>query len=96
LLLFQTWITHQGTQNSHLQRPVSPAVLPGNSKYIFANRAGIKLAEYTPSQLSNLIVTENSEILDTGTEFEDVLTNVVTGLRDNRTKSYEELSGESD
>jgi len=54
------------------------------------------LAEYTPSQLFNLIVTENSEILDTGTEFEDVLTNVVTGLRDNRTKSYEELSGESD
>ena len=70
------------------------AILPGNSKYIFANRAGVKLAEYTMSQLANLIVTENSEILDTGAEFEDVLANVVTGLRDNRNKSYEELTGE--
>jgi len=71
------------------------AILPGNAKYIFANRAGVKMAEYTMSQLSNLIVTENSEILDTGAEFEDVLANVVTGLRDNRTKSYEELTGET-
>ena len=71
------------------------AILPGNSKYIFANRAGVKLAEYTMNQLSNLIVTENSEILDTGAEFEDVLANVVTGLRDNRNKSYEELTGET-
>jgi Protein of unknown function (DUF1631) len=71
------------------------AILPGNGKYIFGNRAGVKLAEYTMSQLSNLIVTENSEILDTGAEFEDVLANVVTGLRDNRSKSYEELTGET-
>ena len=47
------------------------------------------------SQLSNLIVTENSEILDTGAEFEDVLSNVVTGLRDSRGKSYDELTGDS-
>ena len=47
------------------------------------------------NQLSNLIVTENSEILDTGAEFEDVLASVVTGLRDNRNKSYEELTGET-
>ena len=32
-------------------------------KFIFANRAGIKVGEYTRSQLSHMIVTENSEIL---------------------------------
>ncbi|MCZ6501654.1 MAG: DUF1631 family protein [Gammaproteobacteria bacterium] len=70
------------------------AILP-DGKYIFANRAGVKIAEYTMNQLSNLIVTENSEILDTGAEFEAVLANVVAGLRDSKTKSYDELTGES-
>ena len=71
------------------------AILPGE-KYVFANRAGVRIAEYTMRQLSNLIVTENSEILDTGTEFEHVLANVIIGLRDSRAKSYEELTGETD
>ena len=71
------------------------AILPGE-KYVFANRSGVRIAEYTMRQLSNLIVTENSEILDTGTEFEHVLANVIIGLRDSRAKSYEELTGETD
>lgn len=69
------------------------AVIPGADKYIFANRAGIKVAEYTGGQLSNMIVTENSEILDTGAEFVNVLASVVTGLREDRNKSYDELTG---
>ncbi len=69
------------------------AVVSAADKYIFANRAGIKVAEYTASQLSQMIVTENSEILDTGAEFEQVLASVVTGLRENRSKSYDELTG---
>lgn len=71
------------------------AVIPGADKYIFANRAGIKVAEYTGGQLSNMIVTENSEILDTGEEFANVLASVVTGLREDRNKSYDELTGKS-
>lgn len=63
-------------------------------KYIFANRAGIKVAEYTSGQLSNMIVTENSEILDTGAEFESVLASVVSGLREDKNKSYAELTGD--
>ena len=70
------------------------AIIPAVDKYIFANRAGIKVAEYTGSQLSNMIVTENSEILDTGAEFANVLSSVVTGLREDRNKSYDELTGD--
>lgn len=69
------------------------AVVSSADKYIFANRAGIKVAEYTASQLSQMIVTENSEILDTGAEFEQALASVVTGLRENRTKSFDQLTG---
>ncbi len=54
------------------------AVIGDGDKYIFANRGGIKVAEYTRSQLANLMVTENSEILDTGEEFASVLDSVVT------------------
>jgi len=39
------------------------AIIPVQDKFIFANRAGIKVGEYTRSQLSHMIVTENSEIL---------------------------------
>ncbi|HIG40769.1 MAG: DUF1631 family protein [bacterium] len=62
-------------------------------KYTFANRAGIKVAEYTSRQLSQLFVTENSEILDTGSEFERVLAQVVTGLRESQYKTFDQLSG---
>lgn len=70
------------------------AIIPASNKYIFANRAGIKVAEYTGSQLAHMIVTENSEILDTGAEFEGVLASVVSGLREDRNKSYDELTGD--
>lgn len=69
------------------------AVVSAADKYIFANRAGIKVAEYTAHQLAQMIVTENSEILDTGAEFDQVLASVVSGLRENRTKSFDQLTG---
>ena len=71
------------------------AIIASNQTYIFANRAGLKVAEYTASQLAHLIVTENSEILDTGAEFESALAAVVSGLREDKSKSYEELTGDS-
>jgi hypothetical protein len=71
------------------------AIIPGNQTYIFANRAGLKVAEYTGSQLAHMIVTENSEILDTGAEFESALEAVVSGLREDKHKSYDELTGNS-
>ena len=69
------------------------AIIPANETYIFANRAGLKVAEYTASQLAHMIVTENSEILDTGAEFESALATVVSGLRADKNKSYDELTG---
>ncbi|MBL6690352.1 MAG: DUF1631 family protein [Pseudomonadales bacterium] len=69
------------------------AIIPANKTYIFANRAGLKVAEYTASQLAHMIVTENSEILDTGAEFESALATVVSGLREDKNKSYDELTG---
>ena len=71
------------------------AIIASNQTYIFANRAGLKVAEYTASQLAHMIVTENSEILDTGAEFENVLATIVSGLREDKSKSYEELTGDS-
>ena len=70
------------------------AVMPGGERYIFANRAGIKVAEYSARQLSNLLITENSEILDTGDEFDRVLSNIIIGLRHSKTQSFDTLSGE--
>ncbi len=72
------------------------AIIPANHTYIFANRAGIKVAEFTGSQLAHMIVTENSEILDTGAEFESALATVVSGLREDKNKSYDELTGDTD
>ena len=71
------------------------AIIAGNDTYIFANRAGLKVAEYTGSQLAHMIVTENSEILDTGAEFESALATVVSGLREDKNKSYDELTGDT-
>ena len=68
------------------------AILPGNDTYVFVNRAGLKVAEYTPGQLAHLVITENSEILDTGAEFESALANIVSGLREDRERSYDELT----
>ena len=72
------------------------AIIPGTDTYIFTNRAGLKVGEFSTSQLIHMIIAENSEILDTGAEFESVLASVVTGLREDKSKSYEELSGETD
>ncbi|MBV1876294.1 MAG: DUF1631 domain-containing protein [Pseudomonadales bacterium] len=69
------------------------AIIPGADKYIFTNRVGIKVADYSARQLSQMIVTENSEILDTGVEFENVLESVISGLRANKEKSFDALSG---
>ena len=51
------------------------------TRYVFANRAGVQVAEYTLAQLAGLLVTENSDILDTGEEFASVLASVITGNR---------------
>jgi hypothetical protein len=43
-----------------------------------------------------MIIAENSEILDTGAEFESVLASVIIHLREGKSKSYDELSGNTE
>ena len=68
------------------------AVIPAADNYIFANRNGLKVGEFTKGQLVQMLITENSEILDTGAEFARVLSDMVVALRQNKHKSYDELT----
>jgi len=68
------------------------AVIPATEKYIFANRNGLKVGEFTRRQLIHMLIAENSEILDTGAEFETVLSFIVSGLRNDKHKSFDELT----
>lgn len=70
------------------------AIITATNKYIFVNRSGAKVAEYLSDELVQSFISERSEVVDTGAEFEDVLASVVTGLRADKEKSYAELSGE--
>ena len=70
------------------------AIIAATDKYIFVNRSGAKIAEYTGSELIQSFISERSEVVDTGAEFEGVLASIVTGLRADKGKSYAELSGE--
>ncbi|MFT7044687.1 MAG: hypothetical protein ACI81O_002586 [Cyclobacteriaceae bacterium] len=68
------------------------AVIPATENYIFANRKGLKVGEFTKGQLIHMLIAENSQILDTGAEFETVLSLVVSSLRDDKNKSFDELT----
>ncbi len=70
------------------------AIIAATDNYIFVNRSGAKVAEYSAHELVQSFITEQSEVVDTGAEFDDVLASVVTGLRADKEKSYAELSGE--
>ncbi|MBO6555230.1 MAG: DUF1631 family protein [Pseudomonadales bacterium] len=62
-------------------------------KMIFVNRTGIKVGDYTSEQLTTLLVAGEGEIDDAGVEFEDTLAQVVSKLRQDRDKSYDDLTG---
>ncbi len=63
------------------------------NRMIFVDRNGTKVGDYTEEQLVQLLVAGQAEISDTGVEFEDTLAQVVTKLRQDRTKSYDDLTG---
>ncbi len=62
-------------------------------KMIFVSRTGTKIGEYSAAELISLLVTGAAEIDDTGVEFEDTLAQVVSKLRQDRDKSYDDLTG---
>mgnify|MGYP000211325120 FL=1 len=59
---------------------------------MFTNRKGLKVGQFTKGQLVHMLIAENSEILDTGAEFENVLSFIVSSLRDDKNKSFDELT----
>lgn len=62
-------------------------------KLIFVSRTGVKIGDYTSEQLITLLVAGEGEIDDAGVEFEDTLAQVVSKLRQDRDKSYDDLTG---
>ncbi|MBL6690454.1 MAG: DUF1631 family protein [Pseudomonadales bacterium] len=62
-------------------------------KLIFVSRTGVKVGDYTSEQLITLLVAGEGEIDDAGVEFEDTLAQVVSKLRQDRDKSYDDLTG---
>jgi hypothetical protein len=68
--------------------------ISSSDKLIFVSRSGMKVGEYSSQQLVQLLVAGQGEIQDEGVEFEDTLAQVVARLRQDRTKSYDDLTGE--
>lgn len=62
-------------------------------KLIFVTGSGAKMGDYSVEQLVTLLVAGEAEIADAGVEFEDTLAQVVSKLRLDRTKSYDDLTG---
>ncbi|MDA0788965.1 MAG: DUF1631 family protein [Proteobacteria bacterium] len=67
--------------------------LAAADKMIFVNQSGMKVGDYTNDQLVQLLVAGLAEIQEAGVEFEDTLAQVVTKLRSDRNKSYDDLTG---
>ncbi|XOV87723.1 MAG: DUF1631 family protein [Pseudomonadota bacterium] len=68
--------------------------ISATDKMIFVNRTGQRVGEYTSDQLIQLLVAGQGQIQDEGVEFEDTLAEVVSRLRNDRHKSYDDLTGE--
>ncbi len=62
-------------------------------KLIFVSRTGVKVGDYSSEQLITLLVAGQGKIEDAGVEFEDTLAQVVSKLRQDRNKSYDDLTG---
>lgn len=70
--------------------------LAASDKMIFVNSSGVKVGEHTTEQLVQLIIAGEADVADGGVKYEDTLAQVVTRLRQDRNKSYDDLTGSSD
>lgn len=64
------------------------------NKLIFVTRTGDKVGEYSVEELVQLLLIGEAQIEDQGVEFEDTLAQVVSRLRKDRDKSYDDLTGQ--
>ena len=91
-LAIGAWLTLPGDDGKSVEGKLAVR-LASADKMIFVNRSGLKVGEYTTSQLVQLTVAGDCSIDDAGVEFEDTLARVVSGLRIDRNKSYDDLTG---
>lgn len=68
--------------------------ISATDKLIFVSQSGTKVGEYTSDEMIRLLVAGQGEIQDEGVEFEDTLQQVVSRLRQDKNKSYDDLTGE--
>ena len=97
-----TLVVHSLNVSAWLKLPSADGVLEecklavklaAADKMIFVSRTGVKIGEYTTDQLVQLLVAGEAEIQEAGVEFEDTLAQVVSKLRVDRNKSYDDLTG---
>jgi hypothetical protein len=84
------WLKLPGPDSGLIEGKLAVRV---GKKLIFVSGTGTKMGDYTVEQLVTLLVTGEAEIADAGVEFEDTLAQVVSKLRVDRTKSYDDLTG---
>ncbi len=67
--------------------------MSASDKMIFVSQSGGKVGEYNSDELVRLLVAGQGEIQDEGVNYEDTLQQVVSKLRQDRHKSYDDLTG---
>jgi hypothetical protein len=74
------WVRIPGPEQEPVQCRLA-VKLQAPDKYIFANREGMKLGNFSKDQLIDMLVTKECEILDSHSKVEDTLANTVNELR---------------
>lgn len=87
------WVTLPGP-DGQIEECKLAVRLTSADKMIFVSRAGKKLGEYSTIELAEIILAGQGNIQVENVEFEDTLAQVVTKLRQDRNKSYDDLTGE--
>jgi hypothetical protein len=85
------WLLLPSTENTCEKCKLAVRITRAD-KLIFVTRTGIKIDEYNSEELTQLLVAGQAEIQDQGIEFEDTLAQVVSRLRHDRNKSYDDLT----
>jgi hypothetical protein len=85
------WLRLPGTEKTFEECKLAVRITSAD-KMIFVNKTGHKIGEYNSANLIELLVAGQAEIQDYGVEFEDTLAQVVSRLRHDRNKSYDDLT----
>jgi len=93
-LALGAWLDLPGP-NEQLERCKLAVRIPARDKLIFVSRGGLKVGEYSSAQLVQVLIAGQGAIQDDGSEFDDTLAEVLTRLRHDRARSYDDLTGDN-